>query len=177
MSRPVSEARKGTFSGNLLFRNLWIYPLICIHQKWTVLLIMVVRSQLASSLPSSGPPSAVPQSVLDGVIPLCLDALIPCKSQQTQSIQILRVLGTLLLDNGTSLVKMHPLLLSTLVPMSQSPDPELRRLAITCLANLCSKTGAKFVALHKEVLDVALANMGHADLKVCFSMRPRLLVY
>ncbi|KAI8820256.1 armadillo-type protein [Fimicolochytrium jonesii] len=88
-------------------------------------------------------------------------------SEEDLNVTALRTLSCVLYENGAACIKLHPQILSVLIPLGTSPvqrdeDLEARRMALTCLGNLCVKTGAKATNLQKQVLGVLMGNL-HVD--------------
>ncbi|KAJ3171562.1 HEAT repeat-containing protein 6 [Geranomyces variabilis] len=81
-----------------------------------------------------------------------------------QRLDAMRALGTVLYENGGASAKYHALLLAALAPtplagLAEGKQAEARRMSLTCLGNMCVKTGAKGAALQKEVLDILMQSL------------------
>ncbi|KAI9096255.1 armadillo-type protein [Phlyctochytrium arcticum] len=76
---------------------------------------------------------------------------------------VLKTLGTVVFENGLSCPKLLVPLSSILLPIAQRTAPEAdvesSRLAITCLGNLCVKTGAKSASFQQDVFEKLFQGM------------------
>ncbi|KNC98329.1 uncharacterized protein SPPG_09399 [Spizellomyces punctatus DAOM BR117] len=125
--------------------------------------------QLFSKQKISLPTLDIQQEVIGQCVDFLLSALkstgIPGTSRIDGDLRlnVLRTLGTVLFENGAACFKSHSALLNALTPLasegSTDDDPEVRRMALTCLGNLCVKTGTKGANLQKEVYNILMRNL------------------
>ncbi|KAJ3149132.1 HEAT repeat-containing protein 6 [Geranomyces michiganensis] len=83
---------------------------------------------------------------------------------EEQRLDALRVLGSVLYENGGAMTKYHTQLLAALSVkdisgVSADKQAEAHRMSLACLGNMCVKTGAKGAALQKEVLDILMQSL------------------
>ncbi|KAI8803456.1 armadillo-type protein [Cladochytrium replicatum] len=89
----------------------------------------------------------------------CLDGLLTLLSEgDGDDVETLRALSTILYENGVLLSALHGSVLTRLRPIAMPSDQPLpqRQLAISCLGNMCARTGPKFQSLHDEVYKVVM---------------------
>ncbi|KAI8905299.1 armadillo-type protein [Powellomyces hirtus] len=93
-----------------------------------------------------------------------INASLAPTSPDDPCLDALRALGTVVYENGAVCAKYHSELLAVLIPMQAVDGRDerqmvARRMSLTCLANICVKTGAKGANLQKEVLDILMRNL------------------
>ncbi|RHZ85019.1 hypothetical protein Glove_73g36 [Diversispora epigaea] len=82
-------------------------------------------------------------------------------TQNLYAVDILRALSQVLLENGANCQKLHGKILQTLLPIAKydNPNYEIRRMAINCLGNICSRSGTKLQGKYKSIYEVLLGNL------------------